>query len=354
MLAQKKNPRIKSGDHMKLNFRTFLVVGFFFLFTPYIAQALPPISESAGLNEYASGAFQLPDNRICAVFEHNPDLNPVSNSRLYSVCLKDRRFTKPRLLQETVSRDFKYFANPRAVIVNGKIWIYFNAYTDLVQEVKWGRFAFDEEDPETPVEWLNTSEVLAGQTGATIYPSLTESGKVLLSYDKRDLSSGKLNLYFSLSQKGQSFGAPSPIAGNADQVRFAEFYKGPWAFSYRTGSGKQTSAFVSLTSNEGASYSTPVKISDDAVHDTFLLQRKDGDLDVYYLIEFEGKGFSLFRRKLLRDGTLGPDQQLTSTAVSVEKPHCLRLHSGKIFVTLSQIKDGKSDLVFMTLVDDAE
>lgn len=344
---------------MKLNFRTFFVVGFFFLFTPLMALALPPISEQSGLNEYASGAFQLPDNRICSVFESNPDLGLHITSRLYSVCLKDRRFTKARILQETVSRDFKYVANPRPVIINGKIWIYFNAFTEATKTAQWGRFAFDEEDPETPVEWLGTSEILAGQTHAWTYPALTDSGKVLLAYEKQDLQSGQTDLFFSLSQKGQSFGGSQRLALGAHSVRFGEFYKGPWAFSYQVKTAQGAQAYFVLSADQGVSFFPPVKISDEEnIQDTFLLQRKDGGVDAYYLVEFKGRGFSLFRRKILQDGSLGPEQQLTSTAVSVEKPHCLRLHSGKIFVTLSKVsqqaKGMSSDLVFMTLVDDAE
>lgn len=340
-------------------FSTFFVCGLFLLMTPRAAQALPPISEQASLNEFASSAFQLPDNRICAVFEHNPDFTAmVSKSQLYSVCLKDKRFTKPRVLQETESRNYSYFANPRSLIINGKIWIYFNAYNETTKEAKWGRFAFDEEDPETPVEWLNTSEVLNGQSRAWIYPARTEAGQVLLSYEKRNPSTGRMDLFFSLSQKGQSFGASLPVAESAQMVRFAEFYQGPWAFSFQVGSGRNMAAYAVLSSDQGQTFSNRIKLSDETnVHDTFLLQRKDGELDAYYLVGFEGKGFSLFRRKVSRDGKLGPEQQLTSTAVAVEKPHCLRLHSGKIFVTLSKVnsaaKGVTTDIVFMTLFDDA-
>jgi hypothetical protein len=307
-----------------------------------------------------SSAFQLPDNRICAVFENNPDLTAsVSTAQLYFVCLKDKRFTKAKQLQETESKNYTYFANPRPLIVNGKIWIYFNAYSEVTKEAKWGRFAFDEVDPETPIEWLNTTEVLNGQSRPWIFPALTDAGKVLLSYEKRNSSTGKMDLFFSLSDKGQAFGAPGSIADSAQMVRFAEFYKGPWAFSFQVGSSSKMAAYAVLTSDQGQSFTSRIKLSDESnVHDTFLLQRKDGDLDAYYLVGFEGKGFSLFRRKISRDGKLGPEQQITSTAVHVEKPHCLRLNSGKIFVTLSKVTpdakgDITTDIVFMTLFDDA-
>jgi hypothetical protein len=344
---------------MRSIFRTSIVFGLFLVIAPLVALALPPISEQASLNEFYSSAFQLPDNRICVVFENNPDFtSTVPKAQLYSVCLKDKRFTKARLLQPTVAKDFTYFANPRPLIVNGKIWIYFNAYNETTKDAKWGRFAFDEEDPETPVEWLATSESLSGQSRAWIYPALTDSGKVLLSYEKRNSVSGRMDLFFSLSAKGQSFGASLPLTESAQMVRFAEYYKGPWAFSFQVGSGSNMSAYAVLSSDEGQSFSPRIRISDETnVHDTFLLQRKDGDVDAYYLVGIEGKGYSLFRRKIARDGKLGPEQQLTSTAVAVEKPHCLRLNSGKIFVTLSKMNQQPTgvttDIVFMTLFDDA-
>jgi hypothetical protein len=347
------------GGIMKSIFRTSIVYGLFLLMLPMVAIALPPISEQPSLNEFLSSAFQLPDNRICAVFENNPNLTaPVSKAQIYSVCLKDKRFTKARQLQATEAQNYSYFANPRPLIVNGKIWIYFNAFNETTKEAKWGRFAFDEEDPETPVEWLNTSEVLNGQSRAWIYPARTDSGQVLLSYEKRNSSTGKMDLFFSLSAKGQSFGAPLRLAESAQMVRFAEFYQGPWAFSFQVGSGRNMAAYAMLSADQGQSFSNRIKLSDESdVHDTFLLQRKDGEVDAYYLVGFEGKGYALFRRKISRDGKLGPEQQLTSTAVAVEKPHCLRLNSGKIFVTLSkmtlQTSSVTTDIVFMTLFDDA-
>jgi len=338
---------------MKLNSGLRFVCGLLIVLVAVGAKALPPISEQDYLNEFASSAFQLPDNRICAVFENNPDFSALSSSRLYFVCLKERRFTKAKPLQETASREFTYVANPRPLIINGKIWIYFNAYNDLTKEAKWGRFAFDEEDAETPIEWLNTSEVLQGQPSAWIFPALTDSGKIVLSYEMNS-SAGGSDIYFSLSNKGQTFGSPVRLAESARQARFAEFYKGPWAFSYKVG----TAAYVVLSADEGRSLSAPIHISAGAViQDTFLLQRKDGDLDVYYLVDIEGKGYSLFRRKITRTGILGNEEPLTSAAVSIEKLHALRLSSGKIFLTLSKtiIANGTktSDVVFMTLMDDA-
>ncbi|MFS4458033.1 hypothetical protein [Bdellovibrio sp. HCB2-146] len=332
-----------------------------FVFTPFLAKALPPVSERPDLNEFYSSAFQLPDTRICAVFENLENFqSTLPQAKMYFVCLKDRRFTKARQLQPGISEQFNYFANARPVTINGKIWIYFTAVDTQKNESKWGRFAFDENDPETPVEWLNAQESLVGQIRPWIFPSLTSSGDILLAYEKRNSTTGLMDLFFARSAKGRDFSVGLPIASGAQMVRFAEFEKGPWAFSYQVGSGKQMNAFVKFSADQGQSFSTPIQISQyKNIHDTFLLKRHDGELDVYYLVWMEGSGYSLFRRQLKRDGGLGPEQQLTSTAVAVEKPHCLRLASGKIFVTLSKLNAPTSstvasDIVFMTLMDDAE
>lgn len=330
-----------------------------FVMIPFFAKALPPVSERPDLNEFYSSAFQLPDTRICVVFE-NFETNPsILKAQMYFVCLKDRRFTKARQLQPGISQHFTYFANARPVIINGKIWIYFTAVDSGKNESKWGRFAFDENDPETPVEWLSTSESLAGQMRPWIFPSLTSSGDVILSFEKKNPTTGVMDLFFARSSKGHDFGASFPIASGAQMVRFAEFEKGPWAFSYQVGKGSQMVAYVKLSFDQGQTLSSPMPISQYGnIHDTFLLKRLDGELDVYYLVWMNGSGYSLFRRQVKRDGTLGPEQQLTSTAVAVEKPHCLRLASGKIFVTLSKIgstanNEITTDIVFMTLMDDA-
>jgi hypothetical protein len=140
------------------------------------------------------------------------------------------------------------------------------------------------------------------------------------------------------------------VSEYASQVRFGEFLKGPWAFVYETGDRAE----VVLSTDNGKSYGEPISISTgDRVFNPILLPRKDGNLDVYYFVEFTGKGSSLYRRKILRDGTLGAEEPLTSTAVVVDKPHILRLNAGTIFVSLTQIKSNTSDIVFLTLMTDA-
>jgi hypothetical protein len=323
-----------------------------------LAHGLPAISEMPGLNEYASSAFQLPDNRICAVFDNVPDFSALKE-QIYFTCLKDRRFTKPQMMQATAAADFTYFANARPMIFNGKIWIYFNAFNEVSGEARFGRFAFDEGNPETPIQWLGTFENLAQQSRSWVYPSVTSSGKVLITYGVKNFATGNSELKFALSDDGRTFGQAVSYTENAQLVRFGEFKNGPWAFSFQVGTGKDMKAYVMLSPDQGKTFTSRIRISNsDNVHDTFLFARSDGDLDVYYLVWFEGKGFSLFRRKISRDGTLGKEQQLTSTAVAVEKPHALRLSSGKIFVTLSKISGTETaiatDVVFLTLMDDAE
>jgi|GEM_PF-3933684 len=323
------------------------------------AWALPAISGDANMNEFASSAFQLYDNRICSVFEDVKSFDNGMEAKLYSTCVKDRKFQKPRMLQPALSAEFTYLANGKPLWFKGKQWIYFNAYNEATKVARIGRFAFDENNPSTPVQWIDVPENLTGQSSVWSYPLVLESGKVLLSYRFKNPVTGSSELKFAVSDDGLKFMNSKTFTEGAQLVRSSQFVMGPWAWSFQVGSGKNMQAYVVLSDDEGKTFSERIQITQrENIHDTYLLPRLDGDLDVYYLVWFDGKGFSLFRRKLSRDGKLGEEQQLTSTAVSVEKPHALRLNtSNSIFLTLTQWKATATslatDVVFMTLMDDA-
>jgi len=92
------------------------------------------------------------------------------------------------------------------------------------------------------------------------------------------------------------------------------------------------------TSRDGVNFSPPVPVTTENpnVHDAFVVRRGDGDVDLYYLRQ-EQAGFSAYRRKLTRSGSLGEEQRLTGPELgSVEKPQAFRLPDGSLRLIMAR------------------
>jgi hypothetical protein len=76
----------------------------------------------------------------------------------------------------------------------------------------------------------------------------------------------------------------------------------------------------------------PVTSNSGNVHDTSVIPRPDGGFDAYFISATGLEGFSLYRRHLREDGSMGPDQRLTDAAVTGEasKPNVVRLPDGRV------------------------
>lgn len=78
--------------------------------------------------------------------------------------------------------------------------------------------------------------------------------------------------------------------------------------------------------------------SSSNVHDARIFNRADGGLDIYYIYPLGPPGFSIFRRSLALDGTLGPEQQLTISSLGdATKPSPQRLPDGGILLLYAEI-----------------
>jgi hypothetical protein len=94
-----------------------------------------------------------------------------------------------------------------------------------------------------------------------------------------------------------------------------------------------------VTSPDTKTWSPPQKIttSSQNVHDTAILPRRDGGVDLYY--EFAGADtpYSLYRRPLDLAGQKGPEQRLTDSSIpDAMKPCPGRLADGRPFLSFAQ------------------
>ncbi len=96
-------------------------------------------------------------------------------------------------------------------------------------------------------------------------------------------------------------------------------------------------------STDGLQWSAPRQLttSSDNVHDAFPLARKDGGVDVYYLMPSAAAGgFVCHRRAVQADLSLGAEQRVTADDVGpVEKPQARRLADGTISLLFARNRE---------------
>lgn len=123
--------------------------------------------------------------------------------------------------------------------------------------------------------------------------------------------------------------------------------EGGWVLGYQIAKeGWRFESYAVISTDEGASWSDPIRLSDaDDVAGAFPIARKDGGADVYYVTRTRVDGgllsadeeLRIVRRRALRaDGSLGPEQDVTSTDLGdVGYPHPSRLPDGRIALMMS-------------------
>ncbi|MCF6319119.1 MAG: glycoside hydrolase [Proteobacteria bacterium] len=94
-------------------------------------------------------------------------------------------------------------------------------------------------------------------------------------------------------------------------------------FSYSTNGGKTWSKAINTTQSHGN------------VHDASLFLRQDGKADIYYIYPIDDwRGFSLFRRCIKEDYTLGDEEQVIEKEMgSVLMPNIFRLNNQQLLLT---------------------
>jgi hypothetical protein len=156
------------------------------------------------------------------------------------------------------------------------------------------------------------------------------------------LRSGTGHPAVAFAADGRDFAPVQTVAARAVAMpALGRFAGGGYAYTFQTGSGGDMSAWFSLSA-DGSDWSEPQPVTSASsnVHDTALLNRGDGAIDLYYIYPRPPAGFCLHRRRLAADGSLGAEQQVTRPAVGeVSKPAALALPDGRrllLWATITQ------------------
>lgn len=113
---------------------------------------------------------------------------------------------------------------------------------------------------------------------------------------------------------------------------------GTLVMTYQLGHGARMQS-VLRTSRDGHRWSPrrPVTEASDNVHDTTLVTRADGGLDLYYVYSTPTEPFALYRRALDEDLALGPEQRVSRPGEAINKPHAERRPEGGVRVGFVEV-----------------
>jgi hypothetical protein len=201
-----------------------------------------------------------------------------------------------------------------------------------------------------PLTLMRSRMTPSGWGAAQALPAVPGLGSILSWPKYSRLLDGRVVLAFrddqgrpriALSLDGASFDAPLQVSDESvAMVAAGEFGNGSLAVSYQTGMGGSMVSWIRISPDEGLSWSEAVRVTESSsnVHDTTLVPRLDGDLDLYFIYPCPAAGFCLFRRAMTPAGELGPEQQVTSPEVGeVSKPAAHRGPDARLLLVWAEI-----------------
>ena len=157
----------------------------------------------------------------------------------------------------------------------------------------------------------------------------------------------------AFSADGLAFGSPVELGPPGAMAKVAQMADDTLIFSYQ----KEVAPMLSYyrLSGHQKQWTEPALVTESSpnVHDTNPYRRADGRIDLYYIYPIDPIGFSLWRRCVKPDGSLGPEEQVVETTWgNLAKPHAHRLPSGATLLTFVDQNQGHR-LSATTIVGDA-
>ncbi len=300
---------------------------------PADRSAVVPIGR-AGMTDMSVGTWP---NSDLIVFESFDDTN-MTAARVYLG--KAGQTPKPLTLVNA-----PIVASATTLTLGGKNFLYFAAANDLHSLPLLYRAEMLNGVPG-PIE----SVTVPGVASLMSWPRFTANPDGSVSVAFRDANSVPR---WTTSRDGKTFAVATQMAEPGAMAASAAFPSGGFAFSYQQGNGTMTS-FVRV-SKAGAQWSPPIRITDasDNVHDTTIVARQDGGLDLYYIYTSPTEPyFSLYRRSLSEGGALGAEQRLSTSADGeLNKPQVTRKADGSLVVSaVSVTRDASGMIDTQTLV----
>ena len=257
----------------------------------------------------------IPDIRYAKIKKHNPLLFSESKP------LKPKNVGKGRYISSIV-------------FINDVTWVYYVESNSINDEVVSFRAKWQNENL-VDIEELEINKKLFTRSWQRFK---YHQGKVYMVH-----TGG--GMYFSPSENGQVFNDFKKIYKWSAQPRVSALGDS-LITAFQSGNQNKglMKSMVSLSNNAGETWSEARSVTDDHenVHDTYIYQRVDGNVDLYYIHPIgDWRGFSLFRRCLDTDMKMGKPELIIEKEVgSPVAPSVHQLEDGASFVTFVEQKSG--------------
>lgn len=258
-----------------------------------------------------------------------------------------RQFTLSERQHKAVSltstADYHFISSPSIVEFQGQEFIYYVVSARFFgSEAQWLRAPLSDLTAATPV-------TLPGKYGAySIARVMTlHDGSVGMVY-----RAGRSQLYFSRSKDGVSFGAPVQFAVGTMPAS-ASFANGAVLVTYQNGPGiSAMGGRLQVSTDLGQHWSKMVSLPQQGnIHDLSPVQRRDGNIDIYYSAQGDNGRLGLHRTCVTPELTFGPPETLLSSAQAHAAKSALHYTKQGMLLTFTQqtddLKEGHLSLIWL-------
>lgn len=300
-----------------------------------IEKSLIKILDTSESREYQATSFISETGDVCFYTDELID-NLVQRSKIFLTCETSpgsNYFTTTEVFVNLYQPDLIY--NLNVIKINDKNFLYFTKvkYFNNNFQSEWYRVELlPDGSPTHKIQKLIMPFDSVGQSRPWFYPYVLKTKDVISVFEFIDRKKQISVLNFSITNdEGLNFNTSNELYLGGQLTRFAAFLNQTWAFGFQVGFGPSIMDFVILSNDQGKSLSQPIQITDRInVHDLYMIQRQDGELDIYYIVA-DSFGFSLFRRKLTSLGQLGVEEKLTKS-YNVQKPKVIRRPDNSLWI----------------------
>lgn len=297
--------------------------------------ALPLSKEAPILIEqnqgYTGNAHYLSGETDYIFYNLNPAKdNQLAEVRFVKVLNRDPlELSTSQLLNNDLEKTGRHISS--IVQIEGVNWIYYVEGNSLKDQARSFRAQWVDEQLRH-IEPLNMNKRLVVRSWQRFH---YHDGVVYMVHT----GSG---LFFAKSTDGLNFDGFEKLTGFSAQPRVSILGDKPiTAFQKGTLSKGLMNSFFTVTNNSDTSWQDPVLITEqhENVHDTFLFARPDGNIDAYYVHPIGNwRGFSLFRRCINQDLTLGQPELLVEKEIgSLVAPNVFETPQGVMVLFVEQL-----------------
>jgi hypothetical protein len=297
-----------------------------------------------------------PKESLVLIYEHFYNYDMKSGELRYSeldINPSSILSSKPRTLEFENNQPVNFRTGVSSVKGNNVEWLYFvESETTYFKPASLYRAQWGSNNKLVNKQLLSLPMPIAAASAPKWY--LLNNGKVALVYRSKPYP-GCCQLLFSLSNDGVNFDSPIDIGSGGAMPALAIFSSDELIYTFQTrftskandSDGKEKSGMRThfrLSTNNGANWGKPIPITTrvEGVHDASPIQRKDGNIDVYYssIDSKENDSFTLWRRCVSSSGKLGNEELVVNTSVgNIAKASPHRLNDGSLLITF--VEQGK-------------